>query len=135
MSKKKKKNKKKEMYDFLDAQLDQKYIDSIKEIELMKKDLKKAKKKSKKKKYKNGLFKASDYQIIARKRITNQMEDSNWFQRMYDILEELKPIVKIIARLIASLIVSILSIVDISKYIKPKTLHKLDKLYNFVMNI
>ena len=143
MSKKKKKKKQHDDDDFLvniDSSLDRKYLDLIEEIKFMQADLKreerKARKKQVKKLKKGGKFystSAVDYQI--RRQLINQMEGTNFIDRVMSTLSDLQPICAIIGKMVMALIVAILSVDSIKYTIKPDTLNSLHKVYNVARDV
>lgn len=139
MSKKSKKNKKR--LKKLDANLNVKYSDLVKEINSMQKYLskvdKKAKKKAKKKAngdynlYKS-LYKNDVSRAKARRKV---MENENFFDNLETTVKQIEPTAKIISRIIAGLIVTILSISFIQLNISPEQLNALDKIYTISMKV
>lgn len=70
-----------------------------------------------------------------RKQAVNQLEGTGIFDTVIQIIKDLIPVAKIIARLVASLIVAILSIDRVKLFIKPKTLDKMDNIVNLALSI
>ena len=137
--KKKKKNKSQVLMG-IDRTLDCTYEKLISEIQDMQLQLAaadaKARKISKKKGKKNPKF--YDYEKLrrdARTDIINRMDGSDWFTRISTFLEDIAPIVVIIARLVASLILSILSITSVKVNISQDNLSKLNNVYNAAMKV
>ena len=136
---KKKKDKKKEsgiLYQ-VDMSLNSQYEGIRDEIEYLQYELKQAekkgKKKAKKKMKKNGFY-PYHYELEARKKVIDKMEESNLLGRTEKCLQDLRPICTIIARLIAALILAILSLDAIKSIIRPETLAKMGKIYEFAMS-
>ena len=123
----------------IDKSLDKKYADMLEEIQYMQADIDRAERKAKKKAYKNmrngnTLYDASK-PINVRKEVIKNMENRNFFERVTDIIQELKPICIIIARLVMSLIVSILSIDAVKYRISPKTLNAMRNVYDLAKSV
>lgn len=139
MAKKKKAKKKKQKNQpTMDDLLDYQYVSIVDEIEHYQAEIKRADRKAKKramKAFTGKGFYPYEYQLAARERVINEMEDSNILDKCIRIFRELKPIVKIISRLVASLIVSILSLSMIRSKIKKPTLKKLQLVYELAMKI
>ena len=142
MSKKKKKQKKSlSILEEVDKSLNGTYKSLMEEIEEMQLMMnvadQKARKQSKKMAKKKG-GKYYDYETLrkkARMEVIEQMEGSNFLERAYKILNDISPVIVIIARLIASLILAILSIDVIKFNIKPETLKSLNRVYLKTMEI
>ena len=142
MSKKKnKKTKGLNMLKEIDKNLDRTYDNLKEEIEAMQiklaeadmKALKKIKKMEKK-----GKGDAKEYVKIkadARNEVISGMESSNFLDRVYKALNEIAPIITVIARLVASLILSILSLDIVKKNISEKTMKSIDTVYKKAMAI
>lgn len=136
---KNKKKKKKEtgiLYN-VDMSLNSQYEGIKDEIEFLQEELKRADKKGKKKakkKMKKGGFYPYHYELEAREKVIRKMEKSDLLSRTESCLNDLKPICTIIARLIAALILAILSIDAIKTMIRPDTLAKMGKIYEFAMS-
>lgn len=142
MAKKKKKNKKKNISILheVDTSLNGTYDDLMKEIEEMQLRLNyadsKARKLAKKKGKKNPQFYNYDrLRKEAREEIISQMEGNNFLERIMNVLNDIAPIVVIIARLVASIILAILSVSSVKVNIKPETLSKLQFVYGKAMAI
>ena len=75
------------------------------------------------------------YELEAREKVIRKMEKINLLGRTESCLNDLKPICTIIARLIAALILAILSIDTIKRVIRPDTLAKMGKIYEFAMSV
>lgn len=144
-----KKKKKKSQNDFsvlaeVDNNLNQTYDELMHDIHRMQTQLiivdAKAKKKLKKKKKKElhgnmQLYNNDEFRAYTRRRILKEMEDTNFFDKIEHILKDLVPTVIIIARLVASLILSILSMDIVKINIKPKTLARMNMIYQAAMAI
>jgi hypothetical protein len=143
MAKKKKKGKKKKnisMLKEIDSTLNGTYEELMQEIEMMQLKLNyadsKARKIAKKKGKKNPKY--YNYEKLrkeAREEIVKEMEGNNFLDRALNILNDVAPIITIIARLIASVILAILSITSVKVNIKPDTLNKMDTVYKKAMAI
>ena len=70
-----------------------------------------------------------------RKKATEELESRGIIDTVIQIIKDLIPIARIIARLLASLIVAILSIDRVKLFIKPSTMEKMDKVMNFAMSV
>lgn len=121
-----------------DDYMNQTYDDLLEEIQDMqliiamedRKIQKKAKKAAKKgKKYYN----INEEKRKVRQQVLGKMEETNWLQRIYNTLEEVAPLIVVIARLVAALILSILSIDGIKTRIDKPTLEILNKVYSKAM--
>lgn len=150
MSKKKKSSKKKNIssLQLMDDAMNETYDDLTYEIRTLQTKLymadreaeKKIRKRKKKNKYKRGEdFKFdSDIKEIrrkAREEVLRDMEGTNLLDRVRGVLNDLVPIVVVVARLVASLILSILSLDFVKVNIKPTTLNKLNGVYQKAMSI
>ena len=139
----KKKGKKKKSISILqevDKSLNGTYEDLMQEIEVMQLQLNiadnKARKKAKKKGKKNPTYYNYDkLRKEAREEVIRKMEGDNFLDRIYKILNDIAPVITIIARLVASLILAILSFTRIKVNIKPETLEKLNVVYKKAMAI
>lgn len=136
----KKKQKKDEnlLYEF-DKSLDQKYVGLLEEIQFMQADIKreerKAKKKAKKKMMKGNTFYDPRAEIRVREQIIREMEGGNFFDRVIQAIQDIRPICMVIARLIMSLIISILSIDSVKYRIKPDTLTTMHSVYDMAHKV
>lgn len=123
----------------IDKSLDKKYADMLEEIQYMQADIDRAERKAKKKAFKNmrkgNTFYDASKPINVRKEVIKNMENRNFFERVTDIIQELKPICIIIARLVMSLIVSILSIDAVKYRISPKTLNAMRNVYDLAKSV
>ena len=123
----------------IDKSLDKKYADMLEEIQYMQADIDRAERKAKKKAFKNmrkgNTFYDASKAINVRKEVIKNMENKNFFERVTDIIQELKPICIIIARLVMSLIVSILSIDAVKYRISPKTLNAMRNVYDLAKSV
>ena len=123
----------------IDKSLDKKYADMLEEIQYMQADIDRAERKAKKKAFKNmrkgNTFYDASKPINVRKEVIKNMENKNFFERVTDIIQELKPICIIIARLVMSLIVSILSIDAVKYRISPKTLNAMRNVYDLAKSV
>ena len=123
----------------IDKSLDKKYADMLEEIQYMQADIDRAERKAKKKAFKNmrkgNTFYDASKPINVRKEVIKNMENKNFFERVTNIIQELKPICIIIARLVMSLIVSILSIDAVKYRISPNTLHTMRNVYDLAKSV
>ena len=140
MAKKKKKKKSVSILQEVDKNLNRTYDDIMTEIQDMQARLAaadaKARKQAKKKGRKSPTY--YNYEKLrkdARNQIITDMEGSDFLTRISNILNDIAPIVIVIARLIASLICAILSITSVKVNIKPETLSKLDSVYHKAMSL
>ena len=153
MSKKKKKkqHKKAEARQYLmnqikDVEFDDKWINStyedlFDEIALYQYELYKADRKylenqyKKNKKHKNGksVFYTDSKPVKKRKKIIKKLEKKNFFDRAIHLLEELKPLAKLISRIVSILIITLLNIPCIKDKITTRTMNKIDGLYRVCM--
>ena len=144
MSKEKKKKKKSTekkgglMYT-VDDNLNRQYQDIIADIEDIQYEIyledQKANKKMRKKikKGKGGFYNNASLEV--RKKAVKKIKKQGILEFFLDIIEDLKPIVVIIARLIGALICSILSLDIVKAHIGNKTLDKMNKVYRTCMSI
>lgn len=136
----KKKQKKDEnlLYEF-DKSLDQKYIGLLEEIQFMQADIKreerKARKKAKKKMKKGNTFYDPRGEIRVREQIIREMEGGNFFDRVIQAIQDIRPICMVIARLVMTLIISILSIDSVKYRIKPDTLSTMHSVYDMAHKV
>lgn len=141
MAKKKKKRKKSiSILHEVDKTLNGTYDDLMEEIQEMQMQLNaaemKARKKAKKKGKKNPAY--YDYNQLrkeARENVVRQMEGDNFLERIFKTLEDIAPVIVVIARLVASLILAILSFTAVKVNIKPETLQKMNVVYKKAMAI
>lgn len=143
MSKKKKKEKKSiSILKEVDKTLDHTYDDLKEEIENMQIRLNmadnEARKKAKKAMKKNKNMKPYEVEAIkrdARKAVLHDMEQTSFLDRVAAVLNDIAPIIVVIARLVASLICAILSMDVVKTSIDPDTLGKFDFVYKKAMAI
>lgn len=139
MAKKKKKKKSISILQEVDKTLTHTYDNLMEEIQCMQLMLNKADQKARKQAKKLAKKKnigPVNYDVIrkkAREEVVGQMESSNFLERIFTVLQDIAPIITIIARLVASLILAILSIDAVKMNIKPKTLESMDKVYKKAM--
>lgn len=133
MGKSKKKQEDNIIYQF-DKTIDQKYVGLLEEIQFMQADIqreeRKARKREKKRMKKGNTFYDPRAEIRVRQRVIREMEGNNFFDRVIEAVNDLRPICMMIARLVMSLIVSILSIDAVKYRIKPDTLNRMHSVYN-----
>lgn len=141
MGKSKKKNKKKSISILaeVDKNLDHSYDNLMEEIQDMQIRLniadQKARKQAKKKKNAKYFYDTNVNRSTTRKTILQEMENSNFLERMEHMLKDIAPIIVIIARLVASLILAILSLDIVKVNIKPNTLSKMNQVYQKAMSL
>lgn len=140
MSKKKKKKKSISILQEVDKTLNGTYDDLMEEIQDMQLQLAIADQKARKKAKKKGKKNAKDYsfqteQRKVREELITKMTGNNFLERVNKVLEDILPIVIVIARLVASLILSILSLDIVKVNIKPETLKMMNAVYNKAMAI
>lgn len=123
----------------IDKYMNQTYDDVLEEIQDMQtllatEDLritKKARKAAKKGKF----YDANKERKAVRERVIDQIETTNWIDRITNLLRDIVPIITIIARLVASLILSILNLDCVKTNINKETLQKLNVVYSNAMLI
>lgn len=71
--------------------------------------------------------------VEVRKESLLQMERTNLLDRVEETISQIKPVVVIVSRLISALIVSLLSVTTFKRMISPKTLERLEFVYNIAM--
>ena len=143
MSKKKKKKKNTSVLHEVDNTLSKTYNDLMDDIHRMQAQLAIADTKAKKKLHKYNkkhpgnanLYNNDSFRAHVRNEIIKDMNKTNFLDRAYRALQDLAPIVIIMARLIASLILSILSMDIVKVHIKPATLEKMTRVYNTAMAV
>ena len=132
--------KKKRFLEAYDEMMNDTYDGIISEIQDMqiiiaredRKIQKRAKKAAKKGK---GYFNVNAEKKKVRYRVIGRMEETNWLQRIFEILQEIAPIIILIARLVSALILSILSIDEVKVNISKDTLGFLNKVYTKAMAV
>ena len=139
--KKKKKSGTSKIFRDLDAYVDIQYDNAIQEIEDLQLRLRladeKAKKKSKKrlKKGKTSIYENDPYRIKEREKIVKEMEGSSLLDKVINLLNDICPIVMVLARLVATLITGILNVGAIQTRMSPEFLLKMKGVYNTAMAI
>ena len=125
-----------------DSKLDKQYAEIISDIEDMQYEIYKAdkkKKKKKKKKMQKGLLPFYEESLTkskkARIKAAHQLTSDDFFKLVKNLLNDLKPIVVIIARLVAMLITAILSMDVVKANIGKQTLKKMDSLYKICLQV
>ena len=116
------------------------YDDLLEEIQDMqmiiasedRKIAKRAKKAAKKGK---GYYNVNLEKRKVRQHVIGKMEETNWLDRIIQILKDIAPIIVVIARLVASLILSVLSVDEVKVNISKETLSKLNNIYSKAMVI
>lgn len=136
---KKKKKKQKNLYTpSFDDVLEYQYTSLMDEIQHYQSELKRADRKAKKKALKHFSgkgFYPYEYEVAARRRVLEDMEGTNFLDRLLKCYREMQPIIRIISRLVAALIVAILSVSQVKKYINKNTMRKLETIYKFAMGM
>ena len=140
MAKKKKQNKKVSILKEYDDMMNETYDDLLEEIQDMQmiiasEDRKIAKRAKKAAKNGKGYYNANLEKRKVRQHVIGKMENTNWLNRVFEILKDIAPIITIIARLVASLILSILSVDEVKVNISKKTLAMLNSIYSKAMVI
>ena len=138
--KKKKQNKKISILKEYDSMMNDTYDDLLEEIQDMqmiiasedRKIAKRAKKAAKKGK---GYYNVNLEKRKVRQHVIGKMEETNWLDRIIQILKDIAPIIVVIARLVASLIFSALSVDEVKVNISKETLSKLNNIYSKAMVI
>ena len=143
----KKKSKKKKMSKEEKSVLDQIDYDIISQYNSIKEDterfqyqLNKADRKTKKK-YKKAVKegKAFDMKnsksVKKRKKIIKEMEERGFFARIMRLIEDCRPIIKLLSRCVGLLIAAILSVDLVKQTASKDTLSKMDKIFNIVMAV
>ena len=143
MAKKKKKyqstNQKGGLLNNVDESMNRQYQNIIADIEdiqyeIYLEDMKANKKMRKKmKKGKGGFYNSAS--ISVREKAVKKLKNKGILDFILDIIEDIKPIVIVIARLIGALICSILSLDIVKEHIGGKTLKKMQKIYKTCMSI
>ena len=118
----------------IDDSMNHKFEEMKLEIEFYQREIDKAEKKAKKKALKDmkkkNTFYVPQVDCGARQMVIRQMEGSNFFDRVCGMLQEMIPIVRVIAELVKSLIVAILSVDSVKYRIKKSTLQSMQNVYN-----
>lgn len=123
----------------VDESMNQQYQDIIADIEDIQYEIyledKKANKKMRKKikKGKGGFYNSAS--VSVREKAVKKLKKKGILDFILDIIEDIKPIVIIIARLIGALICSILSLDVVKEHIGAKTLRKMQKIYKTCVSI
>ena len=138
--KKKKQNKRISILKEYDSMMNDTYDDLLEEIQDMqmiiasedRKIAKRAKKAAKKGK---GYYNVNLEKRKVRQHVIGKMEETNWLDRIIQILKDIAPIIVVIARLVASLILSVLSVDEVKVNISKETLSKLNNIYSKAMVI
>ena len=100
-----------------------------------KREERKARKKAKKKMKKGNTFYDPRGEIRVREQIIREMEGGNFFDRVIQAIQDIRPICMMIARLVMALIVSILSIDSVKYRIKPDTLNTMHSVYDMAHKV
>ena len=141
MGKKEKKEKEKKdenvLYRF-DNALDAKYLQLRDEIVLMQaevdREVRKAKKKALKRMKKGNSFYEYNTDDV-RRTVIRHMEKTDFFTRVEEALQAVRPIVYLIAELVKSLIIAILNIDAVKYRINPRTLHSMQSVYSLASSV
>lgn len=73
--------------------------------------------------------------LKCRKRMAKEWEETGFLDRIIKLLQQLSPLVATLAKIVGFLIISFLSIDAIKATIKPKTLNRLNSIYDIAMSI
>lgn len=138
--KKKKKSSSVSILKEIDKSISGTYDDLMTEIQEMQARLAaadmKARKQAKKKAKKNPtMYNYEKLRRDARTQIISDMEGNNFLARIQNALNDIAPIIVVIARLVASLICALLSLTSVKVNIKPEVLAKLNNVYTKAMSI
>lgn len=141
MSKKKKLEKKSiSILKEVDKSLDKTYEDLQEEIEdyqirlrIADQKARKAAKKAKKKHLKS--YEVEGIKKKARDEVLGKMKETSFLDRIETCLNDIVPIVIVIARLVASLILAILSLDCVKEHISPEMLNKMNFVYKKAMAV
>ena len=136
MGKKKKKGKKKKsisLLEELDTTLDQEHDNLLQELEelqyrLYLEDLE-ATKKMRKQLRKKNQFSVNLKRADSRRKIINEMEETDLMGRIERFFHEVGPMIVIIGRLVAALINALLSITEVKLWLQPSTVNRLERIY------
>lgn len=145
MGKKKSKKKKmskeeKSILDQIDSDIISQYNSIKEDTERFQYQLNKADRKTKKK-YKKAVKegKAFDMKnsksVKKRKKIIKEMEERGFFARIMRLIEDCRPIIKLLSRCVGLLIAAILSVDLVKQTASKDTLSKMDKIFNIVMAV
>ena len=152
MSKKKKKNKKKHQKDLYAVDifggteikskkdLSKQFKEIIKDIESYQIALYEADKKSNRKERRKINKKQKEFYtdmeaIKCRKNMAKDWEKSGFLDKVADLLNQVSPVVKTVAKLVAVLIITFLSLDFIKSNISPSTLEKIAKVFDVAMSV
>lgn len=73
--------------------------------------------------------------LKARQKMAKNWEKTGFLDNMMNLLNNVVPIVKTLAKMLAALIIAFLSIESIQNKISPNTLNKVTRLFNFAMMV
>ena len=144
MSKKKKGNKKPQKKSIsilkeMDDSINQTYDSLVEEIQAYQERLyiedRKIDKKAKRKHKKGKEYDVKGEKKKVRKSLIDEMDGKTFFDRVKKVLDDIGPVIVLIARLIASLICAILQIDAIKVMISPELLAKINSIYSACMGI
>lgn len=139
IKKKKQKEVKTDVLAQMDQLVDKRFMDMKLEIEFYQNEInkahKKAKKRAKKQMKRSNDFYAPHIDNRVREDIIRKMEGTNFFERIMNILQEMIPVVRVIAELVKSLIVAILSIDSVKFRIKKDTLVSMQNVYTMANSV
>ena len=139
--KKKKKEKQKEDILFkIDDSLNHKFEVMKLEIEFYQKEIDKAEKKAMKKEFKkmkkhNTFYVPWNNEVNVRQKVIRQMEGTNFFERVMNLIQELVPLARVIAELVKSLIIAILSVDSVKYRIGGNTLKRMQDVYDMANSV
>lgn len=148
--KKKKKQKKNKGGDFLSVlpvtttkskkKLHKKFDDVLDDIECYRIQLAEADKKSRKKSRKKINKKTEEFytdmeSIRCRMEMSKEWEKTGFLDNLINVLNQVAPIIRMIAKLVASLLIAFLSIETVKQKIHPETVSKISKVFNLAMSV
>lgn len=123
----------------IDDSMNHRFEEMKLEIEFYQREIEKGAKKARKRALKDMKKKNSFYVPVtnnaAKEQVIRQMEGNNFFDRVMNILQEMVPIVRVIAELVKSLIVAILSVDSVKYRIKRTTLQSMQNVYNMANSV
>ena len=73
--------------------------------------------------------------LKCRKKMAKEWEETGFLDRIIRLLQQISPLVATLAKIVGFLIISFLSIDTIKATIKPRTLNKLNNIYDIAMSI
>lgn len=105
------------------------------QIELFEADKKQNRKNKKKINKKEKEFYTSMSSLKTRKKMCKEWEETGFLDKMFELLKEAAPIIKIIAKALCVLLITFLSVDAIKAKISPEALAKITKVFDFAMCI